>query len=341
MKRLFPGALALALFVAAPAADAAGLWPLSYTQRHDNNGRTYPGARAYFYDASTGDPIIVYREYSLATPHTNPVEADGNGVFPAVFVDGTENFYRFRVTTAAGAVLSDDATIPNIGPAEGEGGEPQQPVDEDGIAKTGDIKARYGVGTIVGWLPCSGQTVGSATSGSDYASNANEALFLYLWNADPNLVVVGGRGLLTAAQAWINGKKLTLPDMRGRVIAGLDNMGGSFANVLTGLDGLGEAAGVEKAKIAVNQVPQMSLANGLTDTESAVAIVSQISAANRSSGGDFGAWAHSSGNAGSGTIDTVPAHNHTVTGTVGTATGSQQDLSKVQPVVGLTFYIKL
>lgn len=343
-QRLFSGALMLALILAAPAADAAGLWPLSYTQRHDQNGKPFPGAKVYFYDASTGDPITVYREYSLATPHTNPVEADANGVFPGVFIDGTEDFYRFRVTTAAGTVLSDDAVIPNIGPLEGEGGEPAEPVETSALAKTGDIKARYGTGTHVGWLPCNGLTIGSALSGANHASADNEALFLFLWQADENLVVVGGRGA-TAAADWAANKRLTLPDMRGRVLAGLDTMGNSAASIFTGLDALGEKLG-GSVTLTAGQIPQITgttSSNGLHGHPLRVTH-SPVGGSSGSGGvvfdnstGTDAAYTGTPSDTDGQALGGSGAHTHTVTA----GSASPSAVSTTAPSVGLTFYIKL
>lgn len=346
MKRAAFRGLALALTLAAPAADAAGLWPLSYSQRHDQNGKPYPGAKAYFYDASTGDPITVYREYSLATPHTNPVEADGNGMFPGVFVDGGEDFYRFRVTTSSGAVISDDAVIPNIGPSEGEGGEPPEPVEATALAKTGDIKARYGTGTHVGWLPCNGLTMGSAVSGANFASADNEALFLFLWQADEALLVVGGRGA-TAAADWAANKRMTLPDMRGRVLVGLDTMGNSAAGILAGMEDLGETTGIANFVLEATQIPQIT---GYTSNNGLHGHPAFISTHPADSSDINGGLVLESG----GPMAAYPPFTGMPTATVGqqvggagehshtTVAGSSSPtmVSRVQPSIALAIYIK-
>jgi hypothetical protein len=57
------------------------------------------------------------------------------------------------------------------------------------------------------------------------------ALFLYLWGADANLAVSGGRGGSAAADYAAN-KTIALPDWRGRALAGLDDMGNSAAGRL-------------------------------------------------------------------------------------------------------------
>src|SRR5687767_4780723 len=162
----------------------AGLWQLSLTQRVDSNGFPYPGAKAFFTAAETSDPITVYAEYSLATPLPNPVIADGNGMFPAVYLDDSvSQFYRVRTTTSDGVALLDLTTLPILGiGGGGGGGDPPTPVDATSVAQTGDIKIRYDTSEITGWRICNGKTIGSATSGAGYANDAAQPLFEFLWN---------------------------------------------------------------------------------------------------------------------------------------------------------------
>lgn len=342
-KRLLLGALALVLVAA--EASAAGMWTLSYSQRHDINGKPYPGARAYFYDASTGDPITVYREYSLATPHTNPVEADGNGTFPGVFISSDETFYRFRVTTAAGVVLSDTVTVPNLGPADG-GGDPAEPVPEAALAKTGDLKARYDEGIHEGWLPLNGRTMGSSTSGADYATDDNEALFLFLWAKDSSKVV-GGAGVSAAAD-WSANKRLTLPNAKGRALVGLDDMDSSAASVLTGLDTLGETTGSQSITLTAGQIPQIT---GTTNSNGAHyhymfvgangsgdLTASNYARSVRSGGTDSNNYQIEavSTEANIGRTSQEGAHTHTVTAGSSTPTA----VTTVMPSMGVTIYIK-
>lgn len=54
-----------------------------------NAGALIPGAKAYFYVAGTATPQSVYTDYTLGTPHANPVVADGNGRFPTIYYDPT------------------------------------------------------------------------------------------------------------------------------------------------------------------------------------------------------------------------------------------------------------
>jgi hypothetical protein len=99
--------------------------------------------------------------------------------------------------------------------------------------QTGHMEMFYGTGILTGFVRCNGRTIGSAVSGATERSNADtSALFSYLWGADANLAVSGGRGASAAADFAAN-KTLTLPDCRGRTIAGLADMGNSAASWLT------------------------------------------------------------------------------------------------------------
>ena len=107
------------------------------------------------------------------------------------------------------------------------------PVDPTTIISTGDFKWSYGTGVLTGFVRCNGRTIGSSTSGaSERANSDTQALYVNFWTADPNLAVSGGRGA-TAAADYAANKTLALPDCRGRVVAGLDDLGNSAAGVLT------------------------------------------------------------------------------------------------------------
>lgn len=103
-------------------------------------------------------------------------------------------------------------------------------------------------GWVLGW-----GTIGSAASAATNRANADtEDLYTVLWNnlGNTQAPVSGGRGASAAADFAAN-KTLGLPDLRGRVIAGKDDMGGTSANRLTaagcGFDGdvLGNSGGSE------------------------------------------------------------------------------------------------
>src|SRR5258706_4731180 len=90
---------------------------------------------------------------------------------------------------------------------------------------------------INGAVRCNALTIGSPTSGAtELAANATASLYAFLWNNLSNTVcpVSGGRGVSAAAD-FVANKAIGLPDMRGNVPAGLDDMGNSAASRLTSL----------------------------------------------------------------------------------------------------------
>jgi len=130
------------------------------------------------------------------------------------------------------------------------------------VLPTGTIDDCFDASAPSGYVFLSGLTIGDAASGATERANADcEALFAYLWNnlADAQAPVSGGRGL-TAAADWAAHKTLTLPDARGRVIAGDDDMGGTAASRLTsagsGIVGatLGASGGAETHTLAAGEV---------------------------------------------------------------------------------------
>jgi hypothetical protein len=59
-----------------------GLFPIAT----DNEGRTIPGAFLYSYDVGTNTPKDTYSDSTLLVPNANPLEADGSGWFPNVYL---------------------------------------------------------------------------------------------------------------------------------------------------------------------------------------------------------------------------------------------------------------
>lgn len=241
----------------------AGFWANSLSQISNKNGQPYIGAKANFYSGGTTTPITVYRDNDLSTPHPNPLETDGNGVFPAVFLDEADVFYRVRVTTAGGVVLYDTPAIPIIGPSGSGGGAPTTPIDPYAIYATGDMMVRYGSETRTGFVRLNGRSLGSATSGSSERANSDtQPLYEYLWNIDPNIVITGGRGA-SASGDFSSNKPLVLPDFRGRALVGLDTMGNTAAGVLTPATVIGWGGGSQSHVLTVAQMPSHS--HGITD----------------------------------------------------------------------------
>src|SRR5262249_32956360 len=146
-----------------------------------------------------------------------------------------DGFIRVRLTNARGSVQFDEANLLVIGPSSGGGGGGGG-VDATTVFQTGDVLWLDKTGARAGWGRDNGRTIGSATAGATERANSDcQALFTYLWQTYGDVLcpVLGGRGASAAAD-WAADKQITLPDKRGYVAGGLDDMGSSAANRFTG-----------------------------------------------------------------------------------------------------------
>lgn len=261
IKRLILS-LALLAGLLSPAYSA-GTIPLSLSQRIDNSTHLpLSGGKLYFIQAgTTSTPQNAFQDSALTIPHPNPLTLDSGGNIPQLFfADGQ---IKVRLTNSAGVNQLTADNILVVGASSGGGGGGS--VDPTTIIATGDIKVRYGTGSLTGFVRLNGRTIGSATSGATERANSDtQALFEYLWGADANLTVSTGRGA-TANADWVANKTITLPDMRGKVMAGLDDMGASAAGTFTGVafasgdaTTLGSKIGVAAQTIARSQLPNVA-----------------------------------------------------------------------------------
>ncbi len=131
--------------------------------------------------------------------------------------------------------------------------------------------------TMDGWKLCFGQTIGSAASGATDAADANETLYVAVYDAcdDAECPVSTGRGANAAADFAAN-KTLTLPDGRGRGLLALDNMGGADAGVVTDSEAetMGDVAGAEDVTIGQANLPAIDIVAEAAHTHPAGSYVS-------------------------------------------------------------------
>jgi hypothetical protein len=277
------------------------MWPRSGSYEFDNNGDRAPGALAYFFTAGTSTPLTVYQDADEGAAHEHPVEADGNGRWPAVFIPFGS--YKVVLTTSGGTTLFTIDDVPNPAPVDLE-----TTVDENAIFQTGDYLFVGKNGSRTGFVRCNGTGIGSATSGATQRANADcEDLFLYLWNnyANGQCAVSTGRGASAAAD-WAANKTISLPDHRGATIFGFDDMGSTDSNQ-------SDSAPVETGSGIIAGSILGANTHALTEAQLAQhdhAITAQATGAGS---------AHTHG---TGTFATVGNGAHTHTGTVTVTSGS-------------------
>ena len=167
-----------------------------------------------------------YADVGLTTPNPNPVIADANGRFGNIWLSPA-NAYKVQLWTAP---TVDDPTgtqiwsFDPVGPASGGA-----PSNNAGII--GEVRAFAGPAANIPsqWYLCYGQAISRTTYASLFAVIGTT------WGV--------GDGTTT----------FNVPDLRGRTLAGKDDMGGSAANRITsgtsGISGvtLGAAGGDQRA----------------------------------------------------------------------------------------------
>lgn len=317
------------------------LWDGSAAPFIDPTGAPYAGAKAYFFDAGTTTPQIVYTDAALSIPHDHPVVADSSGWFPAVFLTA-ETTHRLRILDADDVTLRDidNISVPTtVAPTPPEGD-----TAAEFLFQTGDIKMAWRSAAPDGYVRLNGRTIGSATSGATERANADcEDLFVFLWEQDANLSVSGGRGA-TSAGDWAAAKTIALPDWRGRAPVGLDGMGNTVAGRITDAltdggdaDALGETAGEATHVLVEGELaPHTHVATvtdpGHTHTPNAGARVLATPVASTT----FASL-------GGGLTETTLALEDAETGitVANSSTGSGTAHNNLQPSVLVPFFIKL
>jgi hypothetical protein len=250
------------------------------------------GAKILTFDAGTSNARIAYRDGSnTPQPWTQPFYVDANGRIPVFFISGTVG-YRVRITTPADVQIYDQDNL------SAEVALPVFPTVAGYGLSTGDVLFRFDTAEKAGFVKLNGKTVGSSASGADYADDGNSGLFTLLYNGIVALAVSGGRGANAAAD-FAAAKTLTLPDLRGRSLFGLDTMGNALANRLSG----------------VTFSSGSSSTLGSTGGEALHVLTIAELATHNHAGTSDAAGAHTP----AGTLDTQGAHTHSGTTSAGSA----------------------
>ncbi len=247
----------------------AGTLNIALTQQFDMDGDPLGGGLLYFFQAASTIPQNAFQDIALTILHPNPIILPADGRVPMFYLASTASEgnpsgqIKIRITDFTGVTILAADSLLIIGPASGGGGGGGGGVDATSVFATGDIKAHFGTEDLEGWVPCNGETIGSELSSAKYFGAEMEFLFKHLWNTTVLQVFAGtvpARGS-NANDDWDANRRILLPDLKGRAIVGLDDMGSSPALRLTaagfGVPGtvLGNAGGLETHLLAVTQIP--------------------------------------------------------------------------------------
>ena len=314
----------------------AGTIPgFSLTPQFDQFGKPAVGCRLFCVQAGTTNaPQNSYQDSGLTILNPYPLVADSTARLPQFFVaDGT---IKLRLTDKNGVTLFVGDNLLVVGASSGGGG--GSPVDPTTVMQTGQIALWYGTGVQSGFVRANGRSIGSSISSATERANADtQALYSFLWSADPNLAVSGGRGASAAAD-WAANKNLALPDYRGRAIAGLDDMGNAAAGRLTAsyfgtaATVLGAAGGAESKVLVTGNLPPYTPAGAIIN--GAISINHDAAAANSSTTGG-GAFSIGGSNASISASQAASTFTGTAQG------GASTPVSITQPTILATIYLKL
>lgn len=75
-----------------------------------------PGGKLYFYQSGTTTLAAVYADSGLSVPLENPVECDGAGRIPAVYLDNTKTYRLYALDKSNALLIDRDPYIPGQAP---------------------------------------------------------------------------------------------------------------------------------------------------------------------------------------------------------------------------------
>ncbi len=232
------------------ALTPATLCPLSLTYVFDAAGRPEVGALLWVFQAGTTAGAAAFADAGLTAALQQPIKTTGSGRFPPIYVG--PGYFRYRVTDPDGVILDDIDGVEGAVVTQ----ETVNVTNTGAETPTGGLLHFYGLEVPTGWVRANGRTISNAVGGgTELADPTTQALFVALWDADPNLTVSAGRGN-TAIGDFNSGKQIALPDLRRRVLAGLDGMGNGLLSVVAdSFSVLGARFGEEAHGLTVAEMP--------------------------------------------------------------------------------------
>jgi microcystin-dependent protein len=197
--------------------------------------------------------------FQVATTNASPVtlEVDNTGNTPLRVASGVEVPAGYM--TAGGVFTATYFANTNEWILDGYFAVPAN------VIPTGTVQDYLGSSAPSGWVLANGGTIGSSGSGATaLAGSSTQNLYSLLWNISSLTVSGGGRGSTAAADFAAN-KTITLPDLRSRVTLGLDNMGGTAANIISGATSVGVTGGEATHTLTNSEMPSHTHTASVTD----------------------------------------------------------------------------
>lgn len=351
------------------SAQTAAILPPGKTTFFDSNGKPLNGGKAYFYVPGTDTLKSTWQDGNKSVLNTNPVTLDaagrgliyGDGQYRQVIKDRNGNLIWDAITASTGSgggggsSTGDGDLVGTIKPWAGLSA-PNQYLFAYGqeisrttystlytaITLSTSVFCTNGSPILTGIADTTQIPIGSAVEVSCMAPNTTVS------SKTSNSVTVNNNASLTTSATavflpWGGGNGSTtfnLPDLRGRVVAGRDNMGGTAASRLTATyfanaNAIGATGGTQSKTLVQGNLPNLTLTTTISagqgaHTHTGAAAVGTIG------GGSVGnpqSAASSTTNTGSSTL---PA----MSGTTPTG-GSDTPFSIVQPTITSNYIIKV
>lgn len=261
-----------------------------------------------------------------------PINQNFDDLFTALANIGTANMLDDAVTTAK--VANSQITLAKLAAAV-----------QAALCPSGTVVPTMRTDRPEGWV-FSGTTIGNASSGADRANADTETLFLLAYAAFANAqaAVSGGRGASAAAD-YAAGKRLTLPSVAGRTIAGLEASESLITTAASGFSGatMGATGGSQSHTLSVGELATHNHtitdpAHTHTDAGHSHGLSYQLDVLANGTGGSLDRLEPGSGlstNSGAAALQT------NTTGISLATAGSNTPHRNVQPTLILKFIVKL
>lgn len=354
------------------AADTASILPPAKTTFFDQNGNPLTGGKVDFYIPGTTNRKTTWQDAAETIPNTNPVVLDaagraiilGSGSYRQVVKDKNNNLIWDQVTSSPGSSGGGATTVgdgnnvgaiipwPGLIAPSGYVFTYGQEIDRvtfasllTAITQSQNVTCVSGNATLNTVADTTQLNVGAAVEGSCIAANS------VIVSKTSNTVTLNNNATASTTTTaiffpWGNGNAITtfnVPDLRGVVLPGRNNMGGSSSSNLTTSfytdpNALGGSGGTQsKTLLSTNlpaYIPSGTITNGaITNVVSggtlgAIANTTAVSAAG-----------HAFADVGSAIV--VASSQATSTFTGAASPGASIPFSIVQPSKTINYIIKI